>query len=400
RLELERVQKQRQQKCEDVIKEFQQKNKSEKAKVEEIKIRFMDDVLMFILSIMPGYESLTSVFPADIIREPLRMLDKYELGWRAPTEMARARFLWDEQRPCILEHKKQVEEKERKQRDEIRLEKEEQERIINLEKERKRKESLQTLFVSGTKAGERKTVDINNVEFAFRWCPAGKFMMGSIPAQQHSVILTQGFWMMETEVTQKQWKAIMDSNPSCFKGDDLPVEQVSWNDCQEFCQKCSQMSFPVELPTEAQWEYACRAGSTTEYFWGNTLNGDKANCNGTEPYGTNIKGKFIGRTTPVGSYEPNSWGLYDMLGNVQEWCKDWYMEYPSVGFIELFFGQFIKCVKDPEGPSFGYYRVHRGGGWNNIASFCRSAYRCFNRPDRREINLGFRCIISNIDSDS
>ncbi len=138
RLELERVQKQRQQKCEDVIKEFQQKNKSEKAKAEEIKIQFMDNVLMFILSIMPGYESITSAFPADVIREPLRMLDKYELGWRAPTEMARARELWKEKRPCIIaireaeEKKRKAEEEERQQR----LLEEKKERQIREEREK------------------------------------------------------------------------------------------------------------------------------------------------------------------------------------------------------------------------------------------------------------------------
>ncbi|MBR5161947.1 MAG: caspase family protein, partial [Thermoguttaceae bacterium] len=107
------------------------------------------------------------------------------------------------------------------------------------------------------KAGERQVKIVNGVEFAFRWCPPGKFKMGD---DKHEVTLTKGFWMMETEVTQKQWKAVMGSNPSKFKGDDLPVETVLWNDCQDFCEECTQFGLPVQLPTEAQWEYACRAG--------------------------------------------------------------------------------------------------------------------------------------------
>ncbi|MBQ3349281.1 MAG: SUMF1/EgtB/PvdO family nonheme iron enzyme [Thermoguttaceae bacterium] len=241
---------------------------------------------------------------------------------------------------------------------------------------------------SGPKAGERKTVSVNGVEFAFRWCPAGTFMMGSPTSEdgrcddetQHRVTLTKGFWMMETQVTQKQWKAVMGSNLSNFKGDDLPVEQVSWNDCQEFCKKCVQLGFPVQLPTEAQWEYACRAGSTTAYFWGNALNGDKANCDGRYPCGTTTEGKYLGKTTPVGSYQSNAWGLYDMHGNVYEWCQDWYGDYPS------------GSVTDPAGPSSGSYRVIRGGGWLYYARRCRSADRCGNVPADRISSLGFRVV--------
>ncbi|MBR0236468.1 MAG: SUMF1/EgtB/PvdO family nonheme iron enzyme [Thermoguttaceae bacterium] len=242
---------------------------------------------------------------------------------------------------------------------------------------------------SGLKAGDRKTVTVNGVEFAFRWCPRGTFTMGSPEDEedrdddetQHQVTLTKGFWMMETQVTQKQWKAIMGNNPSNFKGDDLPVEQVSWNDCQEFCRKCVQLGLPVQLPTEAQWEYACRAGSTTAYFWGNALKGDKANCDGNYPCGTTTKGKYLRKTTPVGSYDSNAWGLYDMHGNVWEWCADyWKEEYPS------------GSVTDPTGPSNGSYRVFRGGSWYNSARHCRSASRRSIEPDGRSDALGFRCV--------
>ena len=218
------------------------------------------------------------------------------------------------------------------------------------------------------KAGERKVETINGVEFAFRWCPAGTFTMGSPESEdghysgekQHQVTLTKGFWMMETEVTQKQWKAVMGSNPSDFKGDDLPVEKVSWDDCQEFCRKTG-----LQLPTEAQWEYACRAGSTGAYA-GNLdemawYNGD----NGTHP---------------VGTKKPNAWGIYDMHGNVWEWCQDWFGDYPS------------GSVTDPTGPSSDSYRVNRGGGWGGYARDCRSAYRDYDEPGYRGFSLGFRVL--------
>ena len=279
--------------------------------------------------------------------------------------------------------RQEVEEAERKRR-EAEQRAEEQRRA---ESERKRLEEAKKLSIPGTKAGERKTVTVNGVEFVFRWCPAGTFMMGSPKSEeghadrekQHKVTLTKGFWMMETQVTQKQWKAVMGNNPSNFKGDDLPVEMVSWNDCQEFCKKCVSLGLLVQLPTEAQWEYACRAGSTTAYFWGNALNGDKANCDGNYPCGTTTKGTYLKKTTPVGGYAANPWGLYDMHGNVWEWCQDWYGDYPS------------GSVTDPTGPSTGSLRVFRGGSWYGYARGCRSAGRGNSVPDYRSNGLGFRC---------
>ncbi len=278
-----------------------------------------------------------------------------------------------------------------------------------------RKEKIRQFLTNGKSAGERKTIKINGVEFAFRWCPPGTFMMGYSKGKeeiedisltilkaiwgkgettievdyksekQHTVILTKGFWIMETEVTQKQWKVIMENIPSgSSKDDNFPVVDVSWNDCQEFCRRTG-----FQLPTEAQWEYACRAGSTTAYFWGNALNGDKANCDGYFPYGTTIKGKSLGKT-PVGSYQSNAWGLYDMHGNVWEWCQDWYGDYPS------------GSVTDPAGPSNGSSRVIRGGCFNFSAWYCRSACRACLSSDQYEVcipmvaganrNLGFRVV--------
>lgn len=256
------------------------------------------------------------------------------------------------------------------------------------------------IFISGIEAGERRTVTVNDVEFSFRWAPAGWFMMGSPKGDDvrddsrdetgeygrynseilHKVTLTKGFWIMETLVTQKQWKAVMGNNPSYFKGDDLPVEKVSWYDCQKFCQKCARLGLPLQLPTEAQWEYACRSGSTSAYFWGNELNGDKANCDGNFPCGTTIKGTYLKMTTPVGSYAPNAWGLYDMHGNVFEWCQDWFGAYSSVS------------VTDPTGPLEGDFRILRGGCWFDLAAYCRSAYRNSRHPERRDYTMGFRCV--------
>ena len=269
-----------------------------------------------------------------------------------------------------------------------------------VEQQRREETKMHDLSIPGDKAGERKILTVNGVEFAFRWCPAGIFMMGAPENEegrydddenQHQVTLTKGFWMMETQVTLGMFKAFVGDtgyeskglmpygwtgssweqnskyswrNPGFSQDDKHPVTCISWNDAVEFCKWLSKKTEQnITLPTEAQWEYACRAGSTTAYFWGSALNGDKANCNGNFPCGTTIKGKYIGKTTPVGSYEANAWGLYDTHGNVWEWCQDWRADYPS------------GSVTDPVGPSTGSNRVLRGGGWYSYARVCRSADR-------------------------
>ena len=232
------------------------------------------------------------------------------------------------------------------------------------------------------KPGDRKVETVNGVEFAFRWCPPGTFMMGSPDTEegryddetQHQVTPTKGFWMLETEVTQKQWKAVMENNPSKFEGDDLPVEMVMWNDCQEFCKKCTQLGLPVQLPTEAQWEYACRAGTTGAYA---------GNLDDMAWYGaySTSKGTSTERTTyPVGTKKANAWGLYDMHGNVWEWCQDWNADYSS------------GSVTDPAGPENGSFRVYRGGSWYYYAGYCRSASRFSDVPEGRDGYLGFRVL--------
>ena len=229
-------------------------------------------------------------------------------------------------------------------------------------------------------AGYRMTLTIKDVEYAFRWCPPGTFMMGSPENEerrgsiemQHQVTLTQGFWMLETQVTQAMWEGVRGNNPSFFKGAKLPVERVSWNACQEFIRRLNDLDiapagFKFSLPTEAQWEYACRAGTTTAFHFGDTLTHEQANF-------VDSRNR---QTTEVGSYPANAWGLHDMHGNVLEWCQDWLGAYPS------------GAVTDPTGAT-GLRRVVRGGGWNVLAAGCRSDRRSGYAPWELGNLVGFR----------
>jgi len=187
--------------------------------------------------------------------------------------------------------------------------------------------------------------------------------------------------MQTTEVTQGQWKAVMGNNPSYFKacGENCPVEQVSWYDSQEFIKKINQMGEGYyRLPTEAEWEYAARAGTRTPFAFGNCLNTDKANYDGNYPLTGCSKGKYREKTIPVASLGKNVWGLYDMHGNVWEWCNNWYGDYPDIS------------VTDPGGPSSGSNRVLRGGSWDNNAQYCRSAKRDYYSPGYRYNDIGLR----------
>ena len=222
--------------------------------------------------------------------------------------------------------------------------------------------------------------------------PAGTFLMGSPASEadrlsdetQHEVTLTQPFYLGKYPVTQAQWKAVMGSNPSHFQGDNLPVEQVSWDDAQSFCQKVrNKTSQVVGLPTEAQWEYCCRAGTSTPFHFGSILNGTQANCDGNYPYGTTQKGPYLEKTSPVGSYPANAWGLHDMHGNVWEWCQDRYGDYPQ------------QSVTDPRGPEVGSFCVLRGGSWSLEAAYCRSALRVRLAPSNRDNWDGFRLALSS-----
>ncbi len=240
----------------------------------------------------------------------------------------------------------------------------------------------------------------NKVTMKLALIPAGKFVMGSseseqreavkaaLPAMprgeeyfrkwtgaeapQHEVTISRPFYMGIHEVTQEQYEQVMCINPSRFKGPTNPVEFVSWDDGTRFCEKFSAITGKaVRLPTEAEWEYACRAGTKTPFNTGETISVDQANYNGNYAYGSGAKGEYRHKPVPVGGFKPNAWGLYDMHGNVSEWCSDW--------FDEKYYGQSPKA--DPTGPPNGQRRLVRGGSWVSGPAFVRSADRFSSSPD-------------------
>jgi formylglycine-generating enzyme required for sulfatase activity len=184
-------------------------------------------------------------------------------------------------------------------------------------------------------------------------------------------------------VTQAQWKKVMGKNPSRFQGDTLPVEQVSWHECNEFCKKASKMDGkPYHLPSESEWEYACRANTVTAFHFGETISTDQGNFDGNYVYGIGKKGTNRQKSTPVDAFPPNDWGLFDMHGNLWEWCGDWYGIYPTEDSV------------DYQGPIMGAERVIRGGAWNQIPKRCRSAYRERSDPRKGRKDVGFRLCFS------
>ncbi len=197
----------------------------------------------------------------------------------------------------------------------------------------------------------------------------------------HEVVVSRGYWMSETACTQRVWELVMGSNPSHFRGSERPVEQVSWRECEEFCRRLSGMvpRLGARLPTEAEWEYACRAGRESAYNDGSTC---------TEPTGRDgaldrlgwYAGNSGGETHDVKQLDANAWGLYDVHGNVWEWCQDWYGEYAG------------EAAEDPRGAETGRGRVLRGGGFDDRADDCRSACRIIGHPDGRSHFLGFRFV--------
>ncbi len=225
----------------------------------------------------------------------------------------------------------------------------------------------------------------NSIGMEFVEIPAGEFMMGSPSDEEgkmdregpvHKVTIEESYYLAKFEVTQEQWREVMGSNPSYFKGDDLPVEQVSWNDAQEFIEKLNEKegTNKYRLPSEAEWEYACRAGTTTRYYFGDGESklGDYAWYRDNSDQKTHL----------VGQKKPNPWGLYDMHGNVWELCQDRYHSYyygaPSYG------GAWESGSSSD--------RVLRGGGWNGDAWRCRSASRSYYVPVYRRRFLGFRVL--------
>ena len=245
----------------------------------------------------------------------------------------------------------------------------------------------QTISVEiGTQPGTERIFPLGNSgeSIVMCWIPAGSFDMGSPNGEQdrygdedpvHRVTFAEGFWMGKYEVTQAQWEAVMGNNPSSFSGADRPVECVSWTDIQGFE---SALSNAFRLPSEAEWEYACRAGSTTRFYWGE--DGDYSQIGSYAWY----SGNSSSSTHPVGEKTANSWGLYDMSGNVYEWCEDWYH------------GDYTNAPSDGSAwvsPS-GSDRVRRGGGWGSNARYCRSAFRSYGDPSYLAHDLGFRLLRS------
>lgn len=243
----------------------------------------------------------------------------------------------------------------------------------------------------------------NGVGLTLMLIPAGEFLMGAPEEEpesgedersQHLVSVPQ-FLMGRYPVTQVQWRVVagydriaqeLDPDPSSFKGENRPVENVSWDDAQEFCQRLSAKTEHQRtycLPSEAQWEYACRAGMTTPFHFGETITPELANYGSSESYNGSPTGKSRGETTEVGSFPANDWGLCDMHGNVWEWCEDdWHNSYEG----------------DPPGDGSAWIesdrtktqRLLRGGSWINDPRYCRSAFRCFNSRVSRLYYIGFR----------
>jgi formylglycine-generating enzyme required for sulfatase activity len=246
-------------------------------------------------------------------------------------------------------------------------------------------------------AGEELALDLGNrVKIEFVWIPPGSFKMGSPDGERglrdcegpaHDVTLTKGLWMGKYEVTQEQYQQMTGRSPSKFKDDENPVEQVSWRDATRFCEVLTTKlgrTLPlrwrgklktVRLPTEAEWEYACRAGTTTRFHTGDSET-DLSNAGWD-------KGNSGGRTHPVGGKKPNAWGLYDMHGNVWEWCLDWF----GADYYRH------SPVTDPQGAASGSRRVKRGGSWYVHASMCGVAYRYYSTPGSSNNNIGFRVVL-------
>lgn len=238
-------------------------------------------------------------------------------------------------------------------------------------------------FSPDAKEGAPRTVSDLGLQLV--WIRPGEFQMGRASGADDDerpvtqVRLTAGFWMGRTEVTQRQWTAVMGSNPSYRKNDDLPVETVSWTDAVEFCRKLTDREraagrlpegFAYTLPTEAQWEFACRAGTPGDFA------GGPLDMLGW--YGVNSGGQ----TRAPGLKRANPWGLVDMHGNVWEWCLDRYGNYPG------------GTVTDPSGAAAGPYRVYRGGSWRGFEAYARSANRSGNPPAYRANDVGFRVVLA------
>jgi uncharacterized protein (TIGR02996 family) len=231
----------------------------------------------------------------------------------------------------------------------------------------------------------------NAAGIRFAWVPAGTFLMGSPEGEegrgeeewQHRVTLSRGYYLSAHPVTQWQWQAVMGSNPSRFPGDDLPVDNVSREACLHFCERLREIDDrPYRLPSEAEWEFACRAGTTGPFSFGPSISTEQANFAGYQVYGQGAEGEFRRQTTPVGRFPGNAFGLYDMHGNVWEWCADLFGPYSHGD------------VRDPRGAILSTSRVARGGSWLDGPRFCRSACRGRRTAGYRLDSHGCRVCLS------
>ena len=299
-------------------------------------------------------------------------------------------------------------------------------------------------------AGAVKTLVVEDVPFSFRWAPPGTFTMGSPetePDRQCNEILRDvtfesGFWILATPVTQRQFMLTKKRNPAAFCStgarrryvvgldtSEFPIENVSWNAAAIYCRKLSQKlrkakePFYFDLPTEQEWEYACRAGTSTPFFWGDTWSPDKANCcdykldisrlhdalDGVtdlndatsrlfKTFGASPRPYDLKRPTPVGSYPPNAWGIYDMHGNIQEWVADWYPGYEDCPelFAEYRFSDSTEESLAQEYPR-ERFKIYRGGSWREGAWAARSAARGFVSADLKDWNFGFRVVLRDVE---
>jgi formylglycine-generating enzyme required for sulfatase activity len=256
----------------------------------------------------------------------------------------------------------------------------------------------------GTKAGDER--EVGGVKLC--WCPPGRFTMGSPPGEPErrpgedraEVTLTRGFWIGKYEATQGQWTRVMGAFPgrlTAGASGDFPIYDVNFAEAETFCRKLTELAraagelpadWEFRLPTEAQWEYACRAGTTTATAFGDRLGSRQANFQGA-PYNGAEPGPSLKRAAPVGSYPANPWGIHDMHGNVFEWCRDWYhARLPGGVDPDLYSAGTSASINRTGGTS----RVRRGGCWADEGWPCRSAFRLRFEPDRRSDHIGFRVV--------
>ena len=246
--------------------------------------------------------------------------------------------------------------------------------------------------------------EVQGVTQRMRWIAPCKFKMGSPESEpersknetRHDVTLTEGYWIADTACTQELWQSVMGDKPSDFKDDPdgksskRPVEQVSWEDCTWFCESLNDVFGQVScegfrLPTEAEWENACRCGTETPFSFGENITTEQVNYHGNYPYAEAAKGQYLAKTVPVKDLPANPWGIHEMHGNVYEWCKDWYGEYVTSNVV------------DPGGPENGTSHVLRGGSWIYDARRARSAFRYDGEPGDRDDFVGFRLVRGRLD---